>query len=78
MIDMEEILPLVLAVFVAVVLFFGFVTAVKKTMKTSPPQGVTEHELMLKDQKQLMEDIRRRQKDLIRDQKQKIRDAQRF
>lgn len=73
----EEALPLIVALLVAVVLFIGFVTAVKKSLKFSGQRDTIDSSLQLKEQKRRMADIQRRQKELMRDQKQRIRDMQR-
>ncbi|MCK5260256.1 MAG: hypothetical protein KAJ70_04270 [Candidatus Omnitrophica bacterium] len=74
---LEEITPLVVAVLVAIVLFIGIVTAITKSMGSSPKQDTIDSALQIKEQKRRMEDIQRRQKQLMRDQRQKIRDLQR-
>jgi len=77
MVDFDEIFPYLIAVFVAIVLFFGFITTIKKSMK--PPARINDIDSRMdrKEQRWLMDDVRRRQKQLLRDQKQKIRDLKR-
>ena len=74
---LEEIVPLIVALFVAVVLFLGIVTAIKKSLKPPSRQDNIDSTLQLKEQKRRAQDITRRQKQLIRDQQQKIRDLRR-
>ncbi|MCK5014449.1 MAG: hypothetical protein KAS66_11575 [Candidatus Omnitrophica bacterium] len=73
----EEIVPLVVAILVAVVLFLGVITAIKKSLKPPSRRDTIDSSLQLKDQKRRMEDVQRRQKQLMRDQRQKLRDLQR-
>ena len=73
----EEILPLIVALLVAAALFVGFVTTVKKSLKTPVPKSTIDSSLQLREQQQRMDDIQQRQKDLMRDQKQRMRDMQR-
>lgn len=77
MVDFEEIFPYVIAIFVAIVLFFGFITTIKKSMKQPARKNIIDSKMDLKEQRWLMDDVRRRQKQLLRDQKQKIRDLKR-
>jgi len=77
MIDIEEILPYVIATIVAIALFFGFVSAIKKSWKPTSSHRTIDSRMKMKEQKLLMDDVRQRQKQLIRDQKQKMRDMQR-
>ena len=73
----EEIAPLFVALLVAIILFLGVITAIKKSLRPSPRKDTIDSALRLKEQKRRMEDIQRRQKQLMRDQQQKIRDLQR-
>ncbi len=77
MIDFDEILPIVIAIIVAIILFFGIITAIQKSWKSPPRRNTIDSRMQLKEQGRLMDDVRRRQKQLLRDQKQKIRDMQR-
>jgi len=77
MIDFDEIFPFLIAIIVAVVLFFGFITIVKKSLNAPTREDAIDSRMELKEQQWRMDDIRRRQKQLLRDQKQKIRDMQR-
>lgn len=77
MIDFDEIFPFIIAIIVAIVLFFGFITTIKKSMKPPTRKDAIDSRMNLKEQKWLMKDVRRRQKELLRNQKQKMRDLQR-
>ena len=77
MVDFDEIFPYIIAVFVAIVLFFVFITMVKKSMKQPAIKDVINSRMDLKEQRWLMDDVRQRQKQLMRDNKQKIRDLKR-
>ncbi len=73
----EEILPLLIAVLVAAVLFLGFITTVKKSLKVPDQRNTVDSSSQLKEQQRRMDDIQRRQKELMRDQRQRMRDMQR-
>jgi len=73
----EEILPLIVATIVAVVLFFGLVTTIRKSLKAPAKRDTIDSTLQLKEQQQRAQDVRQRQRQLMRDQKQKMRDMQR-
>ena len=73
----EEIVPLIVAILVAIVLFLGVVTAIKKSFKAPSRHDTIDSAFELKEQQRRMADIQRRQKQLMRDQRQKIRDLQR-
>ena len=76
---LDEILPLLIGIGLAIILFLGFLTAIKKALNAPAPQRDTiDSEMRIKEQQWKMDDIRQRQKQLMRDQKQKIRDMQRF
>jgi len=77
MIDIDDILPVVVAIAVAAVLFLAIITAIKQTMKPAPKRDTIDSRMQIKEQQWRMDDIRRRQKQLLRDQKQKIRDLRR-
>jgi len=77
MIDFDEIFPYIVAIFVAIVLFFGFVTTVKKSLRPLPKKDTIDSTMRIKEQKRRIDDVRRRQKQLMRDQKQRLRDSQR-
>jgi len=77
MVDFDEIFPYVVAIIVAIVLFFGFIATIKKSLKRPARKDVIDSRMDLKEQRWLMDDVRRRQKQLLRDQKQKIRDLKR-
>jgi len=77
MIDFDEIFPIIIAIIVAVVLFFGVITAIQKAWKSPTKSFPIDSRMQIKEQRRLMDDIRRRQKQLLRDQKQKLRDMQR-
>jgi len=73
----EEIFPLIVAVLVAIVLFLGIITSIKKSLRAPAPKDTIDSSLQLKEQQRRMDDVQRRQKELMRDQKQRIRDLQR-
>ncbi len=75
--DVEEILPLVFGILVAIALFFGMITAVKKSLTVPVGDKDVNATIRLKEQGYRMDDVRRNQKELMRNQKQKIRDLQR-
>lgn len=75
--NFEEIVPLAVAIIVAIVLFFGFITAVKKALKSRDKSDTIDSAMFLKEQKWQMEDVQKRQKELMQSQRQKIRDLQR-
>ena len=75
--NFEEIVPLIVAVLIAIVLFLGIITTIKKSLKSPSGHDTIDSTLQLREQKRRMEDIQRRQKQLMRDQRQKIRDLQR-
>ena len=72
-----EIFPLIVAIIIGVILFFGLITTIKKSLKPIPRRDTIDSSIQLKEQQRRMDDIQRRQKDLMRDQKQRIRDLQR-
>jgi len=73
----EESLPLILAIIIAIFLFLGVVTAIKKSARPPTRHKTIDSTMRLKEQKWRMDDVRRRQKQLLREQKQKMRDMQR-
>lgn len=75
--DFEEIVPLIVAFCLAVILFLGVISAIKKSLKPAVNHDSLDSTLQLKEQRRRMEDIQRRQKQLMEDQRQKIRDLQR-
>ena len=75
--NFEEIVPLIVALLIAIVLFLGIITTIKKSLKPAPRHDTIDSTLHLKEQQRRMDDVQRRQKQLMRDQKQKIRDLQR-
>ncbi len=77
MADFEDIFPLIVALLVAVALFLGFVTTIKKSLKTPVPKSSIDSSALRREQKQRMDDIQRRQKELMENQKQRMRDMQR-
>ena len=76
--NFEEILPLIFGIVVAVLLFWGVVTGVKKIMNTHDERGTIHMNEELKSQKRRMEEIQRIQKQHMEDQKQRIKDLQRL
>lgn len=62
---------------VAVALFLGVTTAIKKSFKSNPNTATIDSSDILDRQSIKMDEIRMQQKQLMRDQKQKIRDLQR-
>lgn len=75
--DIEEIFPLIFGIIVAIALFMGVVSAIKKSFRERPKEATIDSQLMLREQKRHMEDIQDRHKQLMRDQEQRIRDMQR-
>ena len=75
--DFEEIVPLIFAIAIAIVLFWGLTFGIKHVM-TIPDQGETINmDATIKLQKQRTEEIQRRQKQLMENQKQRIKDLRR-
>jgi len=74
---MEEILPFIITIMIALVLFFGIFKTIMNSFKPQPRHDKIDSHMERKEQKWLMRDVRQRQKQLLRDQKQKIRDMQR-
>jgi hypothetical protein len=74
----EEVLPFIAALLVAIVLFLGLLTTIKKSLKPPEQRDTIDSTLELKEQRRRMDDIKKRQEQLMRDQRQKIRDLQRF
>jgi len=60
---------------VAVTLFLGVVTAIKKSFKVAPSTPRLDSSQMLREQKRRTQDINRQHQKLIRDQQQKLRDS---
>jgi len=77
MVDIDEILPFLIALVALIIISYGIITTIKKSFKPLPRQNVIDSRMKLKEQQWHMDDVRRRQKQLLRDQKQKIRDLQR-
>ena len=75
---LEESLPFIAAILVAIALLFGLTTAITKFLKPPQQELNIDSSIQIKEQKRRMEDIRRRQEELMRNQKQRIRDMQRF
>jgi len=73
----EEIVPLIFALIVAIALFLGVVTSIKKSLKGPAKRDTIDSSITQKEQQRRMDDVRRRQKQLMRDQRQKIRNLQR-
>jgi sensor histidine kinase regulating citrate/malate metabolism len=73
----EEIVPLAVAIIVAIVLFFGFISAVKKSLQSRDRNETIDSAMFLKEQKWQIEDVQKRQKELMQAQRQKIRDLKR-
>ena len=76
--NFEDILPLIFGIVVAVLLFWGVVTGIKKIMNTHDERGTIHMNEELKSQKRRMEEIQRIQKQHMEDQKQRIKDLQRL
>jgi len=77
MINMDDIIPFIIAIVFACVLFFVVTTAIGKAWKSPKNSFPIDSSIQIKEQRRLMNDVRRRQKQLLRDQKQKLRDMQR-
>lgn len=60
---------------VAVTLFLGVITAIKKSFKVFPSTPRLDSSEMLREQKRRTQDINRQHQKLIRDQQQKLRDS---
>lgn len=75
--DFDGVILFVLGLIVAVALFFGVTTAIKKSMR--PPQGPAfDSREMQTDQRMRMDAMKRQREQAIRDQQRKIRDLQRL
>ena len=76
--NFEEILPLITGIVVAIALFLGIVTAIKKSLKNPIKRDTIDSTMQLKEQDRRIEDVKRRQKELMESQRQRIRDLQRL
>jgi hypothetical protein len=76
--NFEEILPLIFGISIAVLLFWGVITGIKKIMSVPDQRGTIHVNEELKSQKRRMEEIQRMQKQHMEDQKQRIKDLQRL
>jgi hypothetical protein len=76
--NIEEILPLIFGMVVAILLFWGLITGIKKIMNVPNTRETIGVKNDIKAQKRRMDEIQRRQKQFMEDQKQKIKDLQRL
>lgn len=72
--SIDAVLLLIVGIIVAVSLFLGVITAVKKSFKVSPSPKRIDSSEIIRDQKRRMEDINRQQESLTRERQQKLRD----
>ena len=75
--DFEGFLTFIVGILAAGLLFWGLVTAVKKSLSLSKPQQNIKSSRILQEQRQRAQDITERQKRLMEDQRQRLRDMQR-
>ena len=73
--DFEGIIIFVIGGAVACLLFWGVITAVKKSFSLPTPQKIDSSQI-LQEQRQRSKDITDNQKRLMEDQRQKLRDFQ--
>ena len=73
----EELLPLIVALVIAIVLLIGFLTAVTKSMGVSDQMETIDLTLPFEAQEKRVDDVQRLQKEHMRNQKERIRDLQR-
>ena len=71
----DGILIFLVGTAVAVTLFLGVVTAIKKSFKLAPSAPRLDSSEMLRDQKRRTEETKRQYKNLMRDREQKLRDS---
>jgi phosphotransferase system glucose/maltose/N-acetylglucosamine-specific IIC component len=74
--DLEKILLIVLAIIVAVGIFLGFTTAIKKSFIAGEKQ-TKDPSAMITEQRRRSQETRNQQKRLLESQKQRVRDARR-
>ena len=74
--NFEGIIILIIGVVAACVLFFGLITAVKKSFSVAEPEKIDSSQ-SLQEQQQRSKDIMDKQKRLMEDQRQRLRDMQR-
>lgn len=75
--DSEGLIIFILGVLAAGGLFWGVVTAIRKSFAIAPQEKIIDSSGLLSEQRRHTQDIKDRQKRLIEDQKQRIRDLQR-
>ncbi|MBI5150886.1 MAG: hypothetical protein HZA28_08990 [Candidatus Omnitrophica bacterium] len=73
--DSENFFVFIAGAAVALLLFFGIVTAIKKSFSLPGPERIDSSQ-MVDEQKRHSQDIMDRQKRSMEDQKQRIRDLQ--
>lgn len=76
MTDAEKALLVILAVIIAVGIFWGIRTSIRKSFM-SGEQQTTDTSNILTEQRRRAQEIRNQQKRLLESQKQKVRDARR-
>lgn len=75
--DFDGVILFILGVIVAVAIFLGVTTAIKKSMKSNNQPAFDSSE-MQSDQRIRMDEMKRQRERSIRDQQQRIRDLQRM
>jgi len=73
--DFEGIFIFIIGVVAACMLFFGLITAVKKSFSMPKPHSIDSSQ-SLQEQRQRSQDIADRQKKMMEDQRQRLRDMQ--
>jgi len=73
--DFEGVIIFIIGAVAACLLFFGLITAVKKSFSVSQPERIDSSQ-SLQEQQQRSKDTMDRQKRLAEDQRQRLRDMQ--
>jgi len=73
--DFEGVIIFIIGAVAACLLFFGLITAVKKSFSVSQPKKIDSSQT-LQEQRQRSKDIMDKQKRLMEDQRQRLRDLQ--
>ena len=73
--DFEGVIIFIIGAVAACLLFFGLITAVKKSFSVSQPKKIDSSQ-SLQEQKQRSQDVLGRQKRMMEDQRQRLRDMQ--
>ena len=73
--DFEGVIIFIIGAVAACALFFGLITAVKKSFSVSRPEKIDSSQ-SLQEQKQRSRDVLGRQKRMMEDQRQRLRDMQ--